>query len=508
MKTINKIGICLLLICSAAMRLTAQEDFSEGFGSDDFGSGFGSDDFGSGFGSDDSGSGFGSDDFGSSWDSGSESSLDITGELKVGGRGYFDDDPGSSTDTIAEGQLQFEYKADKSEMLLDFTALPDTIDMNEASLRYFSEQGTLEVGYMKKVWGKGDDLHVMNLLNAQDLTDFINPDYLDTLEPEWMLSFTLPVRQMGQIEAVYAPRFTGDILSTSGRWTLYQTKGILELSEAVVMTQASQIYQTTYSRMINEGYSAQEAEAAASLAQTEYLSDNSSSDSFYEDTDNWSMSQAALYYTDTFGPVDLGFLYYYGYYGMPAVELEYTGSSLTGLELGYNRMHAFGMDFGWVLGSLNTRGELAYYMTDDTKGDDPEVYNHRVKWVGGFDTDLPVSRLNFNIQETGTYILNKNKIESGDIEYDSDKTYTENLIVVKLNDKYNHEKVTLGVTGMYHWEKEGWMINPEIEIDFDDNLTFKGESSLFGGSDKDNSLFHQFNDNDFVQLELIYSFKK
>ena len=508
MKRVFIISLYAVLLSAAAV---AEEGFStgfaEGFGAasdesseDGFGGGFESNE---GNDADKSSDSIGEGGFGSFVDSfgpadEDSSPLSLGGRIILPVRGYTGDaDNDQETDCNPEGSIELNYEAGKTAATLDFSVFIDSVELNELSARYYGSPVLIEAGYMKKVWGKGDEFHVINLMNPRNLEDFTNGgEYIEWIDPEMMLSLSLPVRQMGQLELLYAPRFTGDSIPSSGRWSPYQADSLSGLIEGYVSYQALMVYNSTLA--------ATSSEAAASLAQTSYLSEHSDADDFLPDTNGWDWSQFAAYYTDTFGSVDLGFMYYYGYYGEPALEAEFSGTQISSLELDYNRMQVFGMDFGAVTGPFNTRGELAWYMTNDYSGDDREVYNNRIKWLGGFDVNLPVSSLNINIQETGTYILNNREIDSLDMEYDDDD-YTENLVILKLTDHYNHEKIEASVTGIYHIEKQGWKIAPDVKIDLSDDLELEAEYCVFGGGDE-TSLFGQFDDNDYFEIQLSYSF--
>jgi hypothetical protein len=515
MKKAFFIALCAALVTAGAL---AEEGFATGFGEgfasapegsseDGFESGFG-EDFGSGFGEEDGAGGdaesFGDGGFGGFADSfgaadETSSPLSIGGRLSLPVRAYVGDaDDDQETDCHPEGAVELKYESAKAGATLDFSVMTDEVELNELSLRYYGSALLAEAGYMKRVWGKGDEYHVVNLMNPRNLEDFTNGgEYIEWVDPEVMLSLSLPVRQMGQLELLYAPRFTADVVPSAGRWSPYQAGALAGLVEECVSYQALVVYNST---LADTG-----SEAAASLAQTAYLSENSDADALSPDTEGWDWSQFAVYYTDTFGSVDLGLMYYYGYYGQPAVNAEYSGTQISSLELDYNRMQAFGLDFGAVIGPFNTRGELAWYMTDDFSGDDRELYNNRIKWVGGFDVNLPVSSLNLNIQEAGTYIMGHDEIDAFDMEYDEDGDYTENLVILKISDHYNHEKVEASVTGIYHIEKKGWKIAPDIKVDLSDDLELEAEYCAFGG-DEENSLFGQFDDNDYLEIQLSYSF--
>jgi hypothetical protein len=105
------------------------------------------------------------------------------------------------------------------------------------------------------------------------------------------------------------------------------------------------------------------------------------------DTAKLEYSSGGLRYTDTFGVVDLGLQYFTGFWRRPVVDQNVTANDGQ-LLVSFNRFHQAGLDFGMVLGPLNIRGEVAGNFTEDLEGDDPLVYNSRLDYLAGFDTDL------------------------------------------------------------------------------------------------------------------------
>ena len=155
------------------------------------------------------------------------------------------------------------------------------------------------------------------------------------------------------------------------------------------------------------------------------------------------------------------------------------------------------------LQDLNLKGEFAYNMTEDFDGDDAAIHNNNIKWVGGFDRDIPLNNVNINIQESGTYIINADKI-TGNSDVEAVTAETENILIVSLSDNYNHEKIEARATGMYHFEDNDWMIVPELTFSLDDNWEASLSGRFLGGDD--DTLFGQFDDNDEVKLSASYSF--
>ena len=233
----------------------------------------------------------------------------------------------------------------------------------------------------------------------------------------------------------------------------------------------------------------------------------------YPDTNKFEYGQAGARLTGSLGPVDLGLSYYYGHYKQPSVNYNKMGTYLTKYLsnqpiteedkfLAYDQKQTFGAEFATVLWHFNVRGEGAYNLTKDTDGSDPFVHNNSVQWLGGFDIDLPFWNANLNVQETGTYILNNDKItgtyEKCDADYNVNG-YTDNKVVANLTTSFANEKVAPEVTVMYAIESGDVVVMPKIAFKPAGEVTLTA-SGMYLWCKDDNSQFKAWDKNNFVQL--------
>lgn len=179
------------------------------------------------------------DSFGDFGDFGGDSSsaasvLEVNGSAEADIRAYVDTSDKDNKDgadkvdvrALPNAKLDLKYSGNKSDVELKLKIDEDTIKnhpvdvIDEAVLRGYFGNLTLEAGKMKVVWGKGDKLHVLDNFNADDYSDFIIPDYLDRRisTPMVRAVYSLPVANMN-IEGVYTPLLPVDRFATSGRWT-------------------------------------------------------------------------------------------------------------------------------------------------------------------------------------------------------------------------------------------------------------------------------------------------
>lgn len=224
----------------------------------------------------------------------------------------------------------------------------------------------------------------------------------------------------------------------------------------------------------------------------------------------------------------------WGPYIETSVETELTKNGYTLKNalpsLNYDQVQIFGLEAAFVLWKLNTRWEFAYNLTEDVAGDNPWIKNNSIGWVAGFDIDIPIHNLNLNVQETGTYILNNDKIEdnkitvgtlmgqpievpigTADVDYNSDGKYTRNKLIVLLSDKFLNEKLTIEAQGIYGFECKEYMVAPKVEYNVSEGLTL-GLRGIYLYSDNVNGEFYNFTQNTknhdkaFVELTAKYQF--
>ncbi len=413
------------------------------------------------------------------------------------------------------GKISAKYSNDTTdaEILLNFSesSLKNKEDViEELTVRGYFGNLKLEVGKMKVVWGKGDTLHVIDNINADDYTNFIYPDYIERRLGVSMFraSYSVPSKSNLRLEAVFTPGMTPDRYAESGIWTPAQMDEISSVVKGVVSNQI--------------------AGAGSDVTKIlQYASFDSSS--LYPDTKKLDYSQAGLRLTGT-GRIDWGLSYYYGRNHKPSYNLDdYISSSIANGGLGkstvmpvldYDRKQTFGIETAFVLWHFNLRGEACYNLTEDTAGDDPWIHNNSVQYLAGFDIDLPIHNINVNVQETGTYILNGSKVDDGegfasygalkstlrnyDVDYDK-KGYTNNKLVVNITDSFMNDKICPEITALWGIERNDLVLKPMIKYKPNGNLSFILGGLYIHSDDKD-SEFYEWRKNSFVNLAVVCKF--
>ncbi|AEJ18456.1 DUF1302 family protein [Gracilinema caldarium] len=405
----------------------------------------------------------------------------------------------SEINTLARIDLHYKNSASEATIRLNldpryFSEKPENI-VNEAYVDAYVGNVTLSAGKKKIVWGKGDELHVVDMINANDYRDFIFPKYIDRRIAEPLVHVTYNVSEFPlQIEAVWTPAMTADWVPSSGNWVPDQAVALKDVLEKYVGYQYSTIYST--------------GGAINSLQATQYLADHSSAEDFLPNTLSLDYSQYALRATGTVGIFDWGLSYYLGHFKTPSVTYNIyntvNGPIIKNVELVYDRLQVFGLEGAFALGPWNVRMEGAYYLTKDTEGDDPAVKNNRLAWVAGFDIDIPIHNVNLNMQTQGVYILGSGYDVVGDVDYNSEGYRSDNKLVLKISDSFDHERIKPSVKAIYGVEYNEYLLIPELDWKIADELYVNVQAGWFFGDS--HGAFDTFMDNDFVKLTARYNF--
>ena len=334
----------------------------------------------------------------------------------------------------------------------------------------------IDIGLMKLVLGKADKVHCVDNMNYTDYSDFLNPEFIDRKKAEKLIRFNYFLDN-GSVEFVYAPEFHADIYPTTGVWA--------QSSLATLNSVFTQVGTDYDSQLL--------------LAE--------------EKTEK---GQVAVRYTNSFGGFDFGISDYQGYMKKPSInKMALTNPTsptfLNNLNMHFDKVNIIGAELATVKLGINWRSELAYFMTGDSKGSDATVANNKFNYIIGGDKDLPINNINLNMQVVGEFKMNSDKIKENtlpgfnyDTDYDSQGKYSTTLIITQISDKYLNEKLKPNVKFYYNVEKHDYIIRPEIILALNDERILSLSYSNYGG--KSDTLFGQFDNNDFIEAKLDVKF--
>lgn len=466
-----------------------------------------------------------------------------------------------------KGKLGLNYSNDSVSADVKFALSKDIITdykadiIDELTLEAYLGNFVIQAGKMKVVWGKGDKLHVIDNFNANDYKDFLIPDYIDRRisEPMVRVLYNAPNDAgpftSNRFEFVWTPFMTADRYAASERWIPTKVKGleknlkgiatdsisntVKELEEnrtklAVAQTgytNAENAYNAETSAEKKAEYAAkmQASGSAAKTAQENltalnatYLSqlNNSSSlaDNLYPDLYQLKYMQAGARFTTTTGSWDWGLSYYFGRDKRASFDYKkmktYVPKYLEGTAeeddkfIDYDFLQVFGIEAAKTFGAYNFRAEAAYNLTQDVAGDNPRIHNNSVAWVFGFDRDLPISELNFNLQTQGKYIINHDEIDDSKNSIDTEKsTYeTDNKLVLNISDNLLHGKLKPEISAIYGFEHFDLIIMPKITWYVSDGLEFSASGMYMQSFIESRSEFGNWHNNSFVQIAAKYTF--
>lgn len=488
-------------------------------------------DFGDDFGSD-----FGGD-FGDTASSSSfaATALSVNGEAQVNFRAYVDDEGTSglpidewNTWVDPKGKLGLNYSNDSVSADVKFALSKDIITdykadiIDELTLEAYLGNFVIQAGKMKVVWGKGDKLHVIDNFNANDYKDFLIPDYIDRRisEPMVRVLYNAPNDAgpftSNRFEFVWTPFMTADRYAASGRWVPTQVKGLEKSLKDIATTSiSSTVEELEETRLSLATAPSQEKQEKLKQLNALYLSQLSNSSSLADNLYQLKYMQAGARFTTTTGSWDWGLSYYFGRDKRASFDYKkmasYVPKYLEGTAeeddkfIDYDFLQVFGIEAAKTFGAYNFRAEAAYNLTKDVAGDDPKVHNNSLAWVFGFDRDLPVSELNFNLQTQGKFILNHDEIkDSGDTESGTYKT--DNKLVLNISDNLAHGKLKPEVSAIYGFEHFDLIIMPKVTWYVSDGLEFSASGMYMQSFIESRSEFGNWHNNSFVQIAAKYTF--
>lgn len=431
------------------------------------------------------------------------SALSINGDLIVEERIVTPKD--STSQSIADLNLELSYEKENSDMYAKVKFDEEgEVKLDEAYIRMYYNDLTVEAGRIKNVWGKGDMLHAVDFMNAMDLSDLFAPDYIDRSVGEDMIKLSYSTDGVSKYIFAWAPNFTPNSV---------------EMENGNVFTPSS--VQSIYS-----------------------LVDESTVRTLLDNGDDIENNQFALRYTNSTNGLDYGLTLYKGYdkdanlAGVKMVKAAVAGNSnaisymmtngyykgtltdlgskdLTKLNIKdtiYTENYALGAEFSKVLFGLNAKGEFAYNYTEDTKGDDPMVPNNNIDIILGFDRDLGISALNLNFQYQGKYLLNSSKADDNldkyafdaDTSYDGEIHALSNRIIATLTDKYKYDTILPESKIVYQVEDGSFLFANSVEYKLKDDISLTVGYNWYSGDD--DSTFGQYDNADYAFGKFVYNF--
>ncbi|AEF84244.1 conserved hypothetical protein [Treponema primitia ZAS-2] len=447
----------------------------------------------------------------------------IGGELSAGLTGYGDDfsDIGKTNlGDVLKGKLNFTVASTHADgtinlklaPVFDGSASPLTID--EAYLRAYFGDFSLEGGLRKLTWGKADSFGPLDVVNPLDYSDLSLMGAVGDMKiARPMLHGSYQFGAFTKLEGVFIPTFQGHrfALEQGSRWAPSQ---FTDISSSFLSAILSKPEMGTGTAAIGKGMNDRMGRFLSNdmTKETQILS-------FLE------YAQAGLRFTATIGSSDLGIQYFYGNLFRPGISIKGMSGFQNALSVAaagefqetavkdafdtlqikvrYNRYHQAGIDYAQVLAGFNIRAEAAILLTDDLEGDKGDVYNPQLAWSLGFDRDLFLG-INLNLQATETIRLFHDKL-NGDplLDIEAGKELSSTRLTTVLARKFLRDELEIKATGLWGIEDRDFLILPSIAW-IKNDVTVELSGGLFGGDEQGE--LGQYGDNHFIKAVMGYKF--
>lgn len=437
-----------------------------------------------------------------------KSGFGITGSAGFSLEGFLDQtDPQNSAIDIGGGlDIDLSWRGSIVDAKASFSLRPSLgnelkwIDVFKGlSIATFFEGGRVEVGLLKKEWGSGDGVHVVDVLNAPDYRNGIHDDPLAMKAAEPML-FTTIGWNKSSFDLFYKPMLIPMLSEENpeGRWAMMDLDNMLNaipfpdpIKQAI-----SAIPSETLQEMINFN------------------------PPVTEDLTVLSKYQFGGRFKQTLGPFDLGVIYYNGYYYQPSYYMHgvfMPPNPELIIDVDFTRAQLFGLEATFVTGPLTFMAEGGFWLSEDFKNEKPEKFNNRWVYLAGMGIMIPGTSVYASVTYNGHYIMDFVEYDPNDpFNFDVDmvqallssdgKGYL-NTITVALEVPLAREKVNIRLAGTYQIETKGFSLLPSVKWNISDDLMFKASGRVFGSIGEGSpSIFESWKDNSSMKLEIAYLF--
>lgn len=318
------------------------------------------------------------------------------------------------------------------------------------------EQYKLRLGRQQVVWGKTDGLRLLDLVNPQDLREFILDDFIDSRVPLWMARGDIYVGD-DTLQLLLIPDYRPNGIADPGdRFEPAYLKFIRKQIRTGSLTYT------------------EEEEPGGTLKDSEY----------------------GLRYNGFAGGWDYSLNYFNSWDDNP---LYFKYAATGRLVRRYRRYAMAGGSFSNAFGSFVVRGELAYnggryFATVDLADSDGLVRKDELKGALGLDYTV------------GDWLISGQVFESYILDYNEDIIFDESTTNVSLllNVKFFNETLDVKLLNIYGINESDAMNRLNLTYAVTDAWKVMVGGAVFSGPD--DSFMGQFDDADRVEMEITYSY--
>jgi hypothetical protein len=347
---------------------------------------------------------------------------------------------------------------------LEFVATSgDSVAVSSLSISLFGPRYRFEAGLLSKEWGSGDGVHVVDITNVADYRQGIVDDLqsMKMAEPMALLSF---FRDDTAVDLLFKPIFTPMQTATEGRWSLVPESFL----SATVL---------------------------------------------YPETDTLSWAQFGLRVKTVIGPIDGSLIYFNGYYPQPGygeIVLDFSDPLSPYVESAsvvHTRARLFAGAVTAIWGPVSLMAEGGYWLSEDTEGTDPALYNSRWVYLAGIGMTVPGTQAYVSLAYTGETVANLEAASEEAFDVDGIGRQEVDAVTVAMDLPFAKRQGTLTVAGIYRIRTHGYALLPSIAWNFDDNIALTAKGRVIGSFGDDSSdIFGIWEENDSLTLGLTCLF--
>nr|WP_321261686.1 hypothetical protein [uncultured Sphaerochaeta sp.] len=352
--------------------------------------------------------------------------------------------------------VDYEDEAYRTKATLAYDAMTNILSAEHLSISLYWGNQTLATGWMTHPWGSASLSHVVDVLNAQDLSKGIIDDLEAMKQRELMLSLTT-YWDRSSLDIVLKPGFLPTSLENTGIWSLIPAQ-------------------------------------FASVTLQE------------EETESLEKFGGGARYRIQSSAIDLGLLYFNGYWpqsGYTNITYDPSTFAITGADTIHTRYQLIGLESSSLFGPFTLALEGGFFLSEDTEGSEAGLYNSKWAYLAELSYTHSASGTFLAVAYQGYYVLH---FPSSPMDVDvlssyGGKAYA-NTIIAAAEAKFFREKLTCRVAGTYQVESTGYLLLASATYALRDNLSCFLKTTWYGSIETKESIYHTWDANDSLQIGL------
>lgn len=345
----------------------------------------------------------------------------------------------------------------------------NSLEAQELSLSLFFGQTTLKAGLMRHSWGTADTAHVVDIVNGRDLRNGIVDDLELMKRPDWMLTLSTYFEN-GALDLVVKPGFNPSYVPMDGKYSM--TASYLDNLSSLGITDVKFLETNTHEVATISG---------------------------------------GVRYRHLVDPVDIGVMYYTGYFNEPGIVADLTKLPTVSITSVYTRYHFLGLSSSFFFEPFTLATEGGVFLSEDSDGTNYSEYNSKLAYLAELSYTNPNNAFFVALNYQGQYVLNYNPepilplpgaptLDADYLSSFNDKAYQNNFTLA-MEYPFMQEKLKARVAGTFQLESLGFAVMGSLTYDLDDAVEVFAKTTVYGTFDEDRTgLYNTWKENSQVQL--------